>query len=209
MWYEYLIQASIGDQTRVIKQLRRWILDLENRGLIQGFAFNHYSAEPATLNLRFDCATDNLATIRTELIHEVTRLLPNYVFQERLWDNGQSPESVYKAYEFGSRCAFLFWDLIERGRFPNEFAGTYLQWTSETTFVINPDVFNFLSCFNHGLMNSLDVSKIPDEQWLRLSFLMESTKSSYRTQLCNWIKNQPDCFFPKKRKRRKRNEREQ
>lgn len=209
MWYEYPIQTPIGDQTRVIKQLRRWIVDLENRGLIEGFAFNHYSKpEPATLNIRFDCTTDNLATVRTELTHEVTRLLPNYVFQERLWDNGQSPESVYKAYEFGSRCAFLLWDLVERGRFPDEFAGTYLRWTSATTFEVNPNVFNFLSCFNHGVMNSLDVSKTPDEQWLRLSSLMESTESSYPTQLCKWIRSQPDLFFPK-RKRRKRNEREQ
>jgi hypothetical protein len=206
MWYEYPIQSPIGDQTRVIKQLRRWILDLERRGIIRGFAFNHYSTAPATLNVRFDCTTNNLPTVRTELTREVRRLLPDYALQERLWDNGQSPEYVYKAYEFGSRCAFLLWDLIDSGKFPNEFAGTYLRWTSATTFDVNVAVFTFLSCFSHGVMNSLDVPKIPDEQWLLLSSLMESTKSSYSTQLCKWIRSQPDLFFPKRRKRRSRNQ---
>ena len=117
MWYEYPIQAPIGDQTRVIKQLRGWILDLERQGIIHGFAFNHYSTPLPTLNVRFECTENNLPIIRTELTREVRRLLPNYVLQERLWDNGQSPESVYKAYEFGSRCAFLLWDLIDKGDF--------------------------------------------------------------------------------------------
>lgn len=205
MWYEYPIQAPIGEQTRIIKQLKTWILELESRGLIQGFAFNHYSADPPTLNIRFDCTENNLPTIRAELTREARRLLPGYIFEERLWDNGQSPESVFKAYEFGSRCAFLLWDLIDNGRFPNEYGGTYLRWTSPTTFEINQNVFNFLSCFSHGVMNSLDVSKIPDEQWLRLSSLLGSTNSSYPSQLCKWVRSQPDVFFKKRRRRRNRN----
>lgn len=183
-------------------------MDLESRGLIRGFAFNHYSTPPPTLNIRFDFTENNLATIRAEINQEVRRVFPSYIFQERLWDNGQSPESVYKAYEFGSRCAFLFWDLIENGRIPTEFEGTYLRWPSPTTFDVNINIFNFLSCFNHGIMNSLDVSKSPDEQWLRLSSLMESTGSLYPTQLCKWIRNQPDMFFPKRRKRKNLNQRQ-
>jgi hypothetical protein len=198
LWYEYPIQANMDDQKRIIRQLRKWILNLESRGLIQGFAFNHYSHELPALNVRFDCTDDKLTTIRKELDQEVKKLLPSYVLQERLWDNGQSPEYVYKAYEFGSRCVFLFWDLIERGRFPEEFANSYLRWTSPTTFEFNPDIFNFQSCFGHGVMNSLSVSKIPNEQWLHLASLIESTKSSNPQELCAWIQSQPDLFFPKK-----------
>lgn len=191
----------MDDQKRIIRQLRKWILDLESRGLIQGFAFNHYSHEPPelpALNVRFDCTDDKLATIRKELDQEVKKLLSSYVLQERLWDNGQSPEQVYKAYEFGSRCAFLFWDLIEKGRFPEEFAGNYLQWTSATTFNLNTAVFTFQSCFAHGVMNSLSVSKTPNEQWIHLASLIESTKASNPQELCAWIQSQPALFFPKK-----------
>jgi hypothetical protein len=198
LWYEYPISADIEQQRAMIRQLRKWIQSLESRGIIQGFAFNHYHPNPSILNIRFDCTEDKLETIRKELEQEVKKLLPDYVLQERLWDAGRSPEYVYKAYEFGSRCAFLFWEMVEKGRFPEEFASSYLRWSDSTHFELNTAVFTFQSCFSHGVMNSLDVSKIPNEQWLHLAALIESTKSSNPQELCKWIENQPKLFFPRK-----------
>lgn len=43
MWYEYPIPANFELQKRIIRQLREWIQGLEKRGLIAGYAFNHYS----------------------------------------------------------------------------------------------------------------------------------------------------------------------
>jgi len=198
LWYEYPIPADITKQREIIRQLRKWIQSLESRGIVQGFAFNHYYPNPSTLNIRFDTTDDKLETIRKELDSEVKKLLPNYVLQERLWDAGKSPEYVYKAYEFGSRCAFLFWEMVEKGRFPEEFASSYLRWSDSTHFELNPTAFTFQSCFSHGVMNSLDISKIPNEQWLHLAALIESTKSSNPQELCKWIENQPSLFFPRK-----------
>jgi len=124
--YEYPILAEITKQREIIRQLRKWIQSLESRGIIQGFAFKHYYPSPSILNIRFDCTDEKLETITKELKSEVKKLLPNYVLQERLWDAGKSPEYIYKAYEFGSRCAFLFWDMVEKGRFLEEFTSSYL-----------------------------------------------------------------------------------
>ena len=107
-WYEYPIPADSEQQRVIIRQLRKWIQSLESRGIIQGFAFNHYFPNPSILNIRFDCTDDKRETIRKELTEEVKKSLPNYVLEERLWDAGRSPEHVYKAYEFGSRCVFFF-----------------------------------------------------------------------------------------------------
>ena len=200
MWYEYPIPADIEKQRKIIRQLRKWIQSLENRGLVQGFAFNHYYPNPSFLNIRFDCTDDEVQSVRKELEREVSQFVPNYDAgkSERLWDAGKSPEYVYRAYEFGSRCAFLFWEMAERGRFPEEFASSYLRWTDSTHFELNTAIFTFQSCFSHGVMNSLDVSKIPNEQWLHLAALIESTKSSNPQELCKWIENQPNLFFPRK-----------
>jgi hypothetical protein len=198
LWYEYPIPADIEKQREIIKQIRNWIQNLESRGIVKGFAFNHYYPDPSILNVRFDCTDDKLETIRKELESEVKKFLPNYVIQERLWDAGKSPEYVYKAYEFGSRCAFLFWEMVEKGRFPEEFGRSYLKWSDQTHFELKPIPFNFQSCFAHGVMNSLNISKIPNEQWLHLAALIESTKSSNSQDLCKWIGNQPSIFFPKK-----------
>ena len=122
MWYEYPIPSDYATQRRIIRQLRKWIQSLETRGIVQGFAFDHYTASQ-TVNLRFDCSEDQLETVRSELEREVRPFVQNYNSQtsERLWDGGTNSEYVYKAYEFGTRCAFLFWDLIERERFSEEF----------------------------------------------------------------------------------------
>lgn len=113
MWYEYPIPANYQKQKETIKQSKKWIESLESRDLIQGFAFNHYYPVSGTLNIRFDCIDEEkLKIIRKELEREVKRLVPNYVLEERLWDAGKTPEYIYKAYEFGSRCAFLFWHIM-------------------------------------------------------------------------------------------------
>ena len=195
MWYEYPIPADIENQRRIIRQLRKWIQSLESRGLVQGFAFNHYYPNPSILNIRFDCTDDKLETIRKGLTQEVKKLLPSYVLEERLWDAGRSPEYVYKAYELGSRCAFLFWELVEKGRFPEELTSSFLQWTNATHYRFgNERAFNFQFCFNHGVMNSLNITKIPNEQLIHLAALIESTKSSNPQELLRWIENQPNLF---------------
>lgn len=42
MWYEYPIPANSKKQREIIRHLRKWIQNLEKRGIIQSFAFNHY-----------------------------------------------------------------------------------------------------------------------------------------------------------------------
>ena len=200
LWYEYPIPADIENQRKIIRQLRKCIQSIESRGLVQGFAFNHYYPNPSILNIRFDCTDDKLESIRKELEREVRQFVPNYDAgkSERLWDAGKSPEHVYKAYEFGSRCAFLFWELAEKGRFPEEFTSSFLQWTDATHYRFSDDrAFNFQFCFNHGVMNSLNITKIPNEQLIHLAALVESTKSSNPQELLKWIENQPN-LFPKK-----------
>lgn len=197
MWYEYPIPANPQKQREIIRQMKKWIERLETRGLIEGFAFNHYySSETAkgTLNLRFDCIDEGkLKIVKKELELEVKKLVPNYVVKERLWDAGKSPEYIYKSYEFGSRCAFLFWDLVERNRFSEELTSSFLEWVNSTQFTINQKLLNFQLCFNHGLMNSLGISKIPNEQIIHLAALKESTRSYTPQELVERIRNQ---FLP-------------
>ncbi len=86
-----------------IIQLREESLDnlengfesLETRGIVQGFAFDHYSASQ-TVNLRFDCSEDKLETIRNELEHEVRPFVNNFNPRtvERLWD-GEKIQNKY------------------------------------------------------------------------------------------------------------------
>jgi hypothetical protein len=118
LWYEYPIPADAETQREIIRQLRKWIESLESRGIVNGFAFDHYSPIPEALHIRFDCADkQKLKILRKELETEVKKLLPNYALssEDRLWDGGKTAEQIYRAYEFGSRCAFLAWKLIESG----------------------------------------------------------------------------------------------
>ena len=196
MWYEYPIPANPQKQREIIRKLRKWIENLETRGIIRGFAFNHYST-PETLNVRFDCVDkENLKTVRKELEQEVKKMLPNYVLEERLWDAGKTPEHVLKAYELGSRCAFLFWELAEKGRFLEEFTSSFVEWSESGYDVPNYSVpLLFQYCFSHGVMNSLGISKQPNEQLIHLALLIESTRSSSPQELCRWIEKQPKQFF--------------
>lgn len=197
MWYEYPVPTDVENQKRIIRKLKNWIQSLEKRGIVTGFAFNHYSSPPA-LNIRFDCTDDKLETIRKELTDEVKKYLPNHVLQERLWDDGKSPDFVYKAYEFGSRCAFLSWELADKERFPDEFVSSFLKCDDGVHYEINDESrFNFQYFLNHGLMNSLSIRKAPEEQLIHLWALIESTKSSNLQELSKWIESQPN-FFPRK-----------
>ena len=113
LWYEYPIPAGYERQREIIRQLRKWIESLESRGIAEGYAFNHYYPTSATLNLRVDCVDEKkLQIVREELKKEIKQFVPDSDAQksERLWDAGKTPEHIYKAYEFGSRCAFLFWE---------------------------------------------------------------------------------------------------
>lgn len=205
LWYEYPIPADYEKQRKIIGQLRKWIQSLESRGIIEGFAFNHYFPVSATLNVRFDCIDEEkLKIIRKELEQEVRGFVPNYVSEEneRLWDAGKTPEHIYKAYEFGSRCTFLFWELVERGRFNEDFASSFLEWIDSAHYKFTPTSIPFLFqlCFSHGIMNSLGIHKSPNEQLIHVAALIESTRSSNPQELCEWIKRQPKGLFPKKSK---------
>jgi len=198
LWYEYPIPANYEEQREIIRHLRKWIQNLERRGIIRGFAFNHYYPNPATLNVRFDCTEENLKIVRKELEQEVKRFVPNYVPEERerLWDDGKTPEYVYKAYEFGSRCAFLFWELVERGTFSEELASDFLIWIDQNHYMIKYlERFLFQLHFSHGIMNSLGIHKVPNEQLIHLAALIESTKSSSIEELIKWIKDHARFFL--------------
>jgi len=188
MWHEFPISTDPEKQREIIRQLRKWIESLESRGIVQGFAFNHYYPDPEALHIRFDCADEeNLKTIRKELENEVKKLLPNYILEERLWDAGKSPEQVYRAYEFGSRCAFLAWGLVESGRFPEEYFSNFYIGENDKGSVVKKIPVEFQTYFNHGVMNSLGISKYPNEALIHLNNLMDSTKSKNKQELINWI----------------------
>ena len=197
MWYEYPIPASPERQRQVIRQLREWIENLESRGIIEGFAFDHYSGAdvPDELRIRFDCiSVENLEVLRAELEREVGRLIADYVRNERIWNSGRTPEHILKAYEFGSRCAFLLWKLIEEGRFSEDYVSNYATIVNRQ-LTVRRIPLEFQAHSNHGIMNSLGVFKTPNEQWIHLVLLKESTRSASPEQLCQWIRNQPTIFF--------------
>jgi len=199
LWYEYPIPASPERQREIIRQLREWIENLESRGIIEGFAFDHYSGQANAsdeLRIRFDCTGEgNLKVLRVELEREVKRLIPDYIRNERIWDSGRTPEHILKAYELGSRCAFLLWKLIERGRFSENYLSNYATIENQRLTNVRSIPLEFQVHFNHGVMNSLGISKIPNEQWIHLVLLKESTRSASPVQLCQWIRRQPTIFF--------------
>lgn len=188
MWYEFPIPANPKKQREIIRQLREWIESLESRGIVQGFAFDHYSPSPEALHIRFDCTgEEKLKILRKELENEVKKLLPNYVLKERLWDDGKNAEQVYRAYEFGTRCAFLAWKLIESGRFPEEYFSDFFIEENEKETVAERIPFEFQTHFNHGVMNSLGISKYPNEALMHLNILKASTRNKSKQELINWM----------------------
>jgi hypothetical protein len=192
MWYEFPIPIDPKKQREIIRQLREWIESLESRGIVQGFAFDHYSPNPEALHVRFDCADEgNLKIVRKELENEVKKLIPNYVSEERLWDAGKNTEQVYRAYEFGSRCAFLAWTLIESGRFPEEYFSDFYMEENSKEIVVKQIPFEFQTHFNHGVMNSLGISKYPNEAFVHLNILKASTRFKSKQELTNWMEKLP------------------
>jgi hypothetical protein len=194
MWFEFPISADAKKQREIIRQLRKWMESLESRGIVNGFAFDHYSPNPEALHIRFDCADkENLKILRKELEDEVKKLLPNYVLpsEDRFWDGGKTAEQVYKAYEFGSRCAFLAWKLIESGRFPEEYFSNFFVGESDKEIVAKQIPFEFQGHLNHGVMNSLGISKYPNEALVHsrilMKILMDAKKVKNRQELVDWI----------------------
>jgi len=157
MWFEIPIPADYETQKVIIRQLRTWIQDLESQRLIEGFAFNHYfgGGSQDTLRVRFDCTKENLRQVKKELSSKLEELNISCSLNENPWE---SPEHILKAYEFGSRCAFLLFELIESGRFSEDYVSDFLPPTPRSELPLS-----FQFHFNHGVMNSLGVPKRPNE----------------------------------------------
>ena len=114
MWYEYPIPADFDKQKEIIRALRKWIQQLENDQVIEGFAFKHYYSEPQNpkepdeLRVRFQYSDEqNRPIVELELESEVKNLLPNYFIKVRSWDSETTGSHVLQAHEIGSRCAFF------------------------------------------------------------------------------------------------------
>jgi hypothetical protein len=191
LWHEYSIPADFEKQKEIIRTLRKWIQQLEKDGLIVGFAFDHYFSNPTVpdeLRIRFEYKDEqNRENVESQLETQVKKILPTYVKQERIWD---SDYHTLQAYEFGSRCAFLAWELIEQGRFPQEYFSRFvIGTTADGVFVGYKVPFEFQAHFNHGVMNSLGIPKAPDERLIQISHLMDSTNSKSKEELIQWLQN--------------------
>jgi hypothetical protein len=88
-----------------------------------------------------------------------------------VWGSDTTDKHVLQAYELGGRCAFLAWELIEKGRFPAEYLADA----------------EFRFHFNHGVMNSLGIPKIPDELLIHVNNIMDATKSPTKQELIKWL----------------------
>jgi hypothetical protein len=195
MWIEYSIPAEFERQKQIIRHLRTWIESIDKQGLISGFAFDHYAGQTGVqddLRVRFDYPDEVNPDVENELQTKIREFIPEYSPQGTHWD---SNEEILKGYEFGSRCAFLFWDMVEQGRFPEEFASNYLHAIDSTRFEMNLIAFNFQSHFYHGVMNSLGVLKQPNELLLHLLAIIESKHFHSAEELCAWIRTQSEDFF--------------
>jgi hypothetical protein len=187
LWHEYPIPADFDKQKEIIRKLRKWIQQLENDNLIVGFAFNHYY-EPDELRVRFQYSDEqNRDIVESELEIEVKKLLPNYVQRERSWGSDTTGSHVLQAYEFGSRCAFLAWEQIENGRFPESYFEQASILKSSSGVVAKRVPIEFQTHFNHGVMNSLGIPKNPDERAIHIKNLMDSTNSRTKQELINWL----------------------
>ena len=194
MWSEYPIPADFNKQKEIIRKLRPWIQQLENNKLIVGFAFNHYYQvppnpnEPDELRIRFEYSDEqNRDIVESELENEVKKLLPNYVKRERNWGSDATDTHVLQAYEFGSRCAFLAWEQIENGRFPESYFDQASILKSARGVVAKRIPMEFQTHFNHGVLNSLGIPKNPDERAILIRNLMDATDSRTKQDLIDWL----------------------
>ena len=194
MWFEYPIPADFNKQKEIIRKLRNWIQQLEYHRLIEGFAFNHYyqaspnQNEPDELRVRFEYRNErSRAIVESKLEKEIKKLLPNYVKQARNWGSDTTDRHVLQAYEFGSRCAFLAWQQIEKGRFPEEYFAQASIVQGKAGVAAKRTPLEFQTHFNHGVMNSLGIPKNPDERAIHIQNLMYSTNSRTKQELINWL----------------------
>lgn len=195
LWIEYIIPSNFRLQKQIISQLREWIKDLDERGLIGGFAFNHYYSgqeEKGDLRIRFDYPEEETITVRNELQDKIRQSIPEYVAKGQSWD---SKEEVLKAYESGSMCAFLLWERVGKERLQKVYFGDYPIIQNQRLIGVNSVPLNFQMHFIHGMLNSLGIPKQPNEEWLHLFALLESTGCHSPEELCKWIKSQPLQFF--------------
>jgi hypothetical protein len=194
LWYEYPIPADFDKQKEIIRKLRNWIQQLENRDLINGFAFNHYFQvppnpnEPDELRVRFQYSDErNRNLVESELENEVEKLLLDYVKPEKNWSSGIMDRHILHAYEFGSRCAFLAWEQIENGRFSEDYFAQASILKTAKGVVAKRIPMEFQTHFIHGVMNSLGIPKNPDERAILIRNLMDSTNSRTKQELINWL----------------------
>lgn len=194
MWHEYPIPADFNTQKEIIRKLKDWIQQLENDNLIDGFAFNHYFQilpnpnEPDELRVRFQYSDEqNRDMVESELENEVKKFLPNYVKQERNWGSDTTDSHVLQAYEFGSRCAFLAWEQIENGRFPEHYFSQASILKGAGGVVAKRIPIEFQTHFNHGVINSLGIPKNPDERAIHIKNLMDLTNSRTKQELIKWL----------------------
>jgi len=194
LWCEYPILADFDKQKEIIRKLRTWIEQLENDNLIDGFSFNHYFQVPPNpnetdeLRVRFQYSDEQSRDIvESELENEVKKLLTNYVKQERHWVSDTTDRHVLQAYEFGSRCAFLAWEQIENGRFPEDYFSQASILKTAKGVVAKRIPMEFQTHFNHGVINSLGIPKNPDERAILIKNLMDSTNSRTKQELINWL----------------------
>ena len=171
MWYQIHIQKNVNEQMKLIREMKDWIKELEQRKIIDGYAFNHYFGQASDdhLSIRFNCNEEQFNAIKKEIM----RVLPQYSLKkEPKFDIWSGENHILQAYEIGSRCAFLIWDLIEKERIPQNYLSNFYR---ENNILQIP--FQFQQHFSHGLMNSLGIYKYPNEQILHLTLLFECMKS--------------------------------
>ncbi len=192
MWHEYPIQSNFERQKEIIRGLRAFIERLETDNIIVGYCFDHYFSIPDVpdeLRIRFQYSTeDNRTQVENLLQIEVRRFLVDYTVQEREWGTDTTDRHVLQAYEFGSRCAFLAWRLVENGRFRELLFSNAIAGQNENgSWRFNQVPLEFQIHFNHGVMNSLGVCKVPTEQLIHLNHLMDSSGCHTKQALIEYI----------------------
>lgn len=191
MWHEYPIPADFERQKQIIRALRKWILQLEEDNLISGFAFNHYFSNPNVpdeLRVRFQYTEErNREQVEVQLETEVEKVLQDYVMQEREWGTDTTDRHILQAYELGSRCAFLIWELVENGRFSEEYFSRACVGLPQGGFGFEQVPSEFQFHFNHGVMNSLGIPKAPDELFIHINNIMDATNSRTKQKLIRWL----------------------
>jgi len=131
---------------------------------------------------RTNSSLDSLCIIKGELQNQLKKAGQSGIYEEGDWE---SDEHIRGAYEFGSRCAFLFWELVEKGRMPEEYVSDFLVKN-------NPFAYQFQLHLNHGVMNSLHIPKCPNEKLIHVEVLMDTADTNCKQALFDYIKKDPD-----------------